>query len=1512
MWATEPASTTARHHRRRSSPWPSGSPKASPIDAGGVGRLAPASSKMRSAGGPCAPGISPGYARYIGRIGALAVALGIGAAITAGAGAAFADPSEADESSTSDNGPSPADTPDPVSPESDDSAATDAAGSSGSTTRTKIGADKVPDMQVDSSGGALTSTLGTQTTRPHAADDTSTELSDEPSESAEPPVDGIEAGATPTDTRSDASPASKHAVPSGVPKQGSKSAVTRTQSAVPDATPTATLTADEHRMTSAATPFTASSVGFGDASEPPSTVSVAPSVAPMPTVTDLATQQDTAGSEVTPGEAPVGVVSKLLPLVGLGITDADAPAMPIQTPIMWTVLALAQREIGGRGVRDTATGSIDTTAQKIGGSAPAEDLASVAPLAADTALGSATPSASVAPYSLLAGAVVILPTNSPPVFVSEQQSPDAATGVVTGQVVFSDPDGDPLTYALGGAVPATAQSLTVTPDGHYTYTPTDTARHNAADDDAVLSDTTDSFVMTVDDGQGGTADYTVALDIAPANTAPVFVSHQQSTDTGTGVVSGQVIFTDADGDTLTYTPDSGIPAASFAAASFAVAVTPTLTYGGSTTTDKGTVVVDTDTGNYIYTPTDTARHNAAADNADPQDLTDSFVMTVDDGHGGTADYTVALSVVSANAAPTVTATAGTPDPGTGAVPVTVTLADPDNDPLTLQITDPTHGDLAPDGTGNYTYTPTDTARHDSTITTDSVTLTVTDDHGGTGTYTLTLPIAPANAAPTVTATAGTPDPGTGAVPVTVTLADPDNDPLTLQITDPTHGDLAPDGTGNYTYTPTDTARHNAAGSGPSTDSVTLTVTDDHGATATYTLTLPISAANDPPTYLSDPQSTDTGTGVVSGQVVFTDADGDTLTYALGSAVPATAQSLTLTPDGHYTYTPTDAARHNAAGSGPTADSFVMTVDDGHGGTADYTVALSVVSANAAPTVTATAGTPDPGTGAVPVTVTLADPDNDPLTLQITDPTHGDLAPDGTGNYTYTPTDTARHDSTITTDSVTLTVTDDHGGTATYTLTLPIAPANAAPTVTATAGTPDPGTGAVPVTVTLADPDNDPLTLQITDPTHGDLAPDGTGNYTYTPTDTARHDAAGSGPSTDSVTLTVTDDHGATATYTLTLPISAANQPPVFVSHRQGADESTGVVTGQVVFTDPDGDTLTYDGSIITDKGTIVVDTETGNYTYTPTDTARHNAAADNVDPQDLTDSFVMTVDDGHGGTADYTVALDVLPANGAPVLVSGQQGADDSTGVVSGQLVYNDPDGDTLTYTIGGLSDKAESVTIDRNGNYTYTPTDEARQAAADAAAQEQPTANTFALAAVAAPDPTTDSFVVTVDDGHGGTLSTSVTVAIVAATVAGDVGGVDAGGPVLGGVAAGSGGGGGIAPGQAIVADQLAATAPAPAATALEERSDSGRTNGRDRGSRTSDSDVARRDSASPTGQPRSTGTSAPGISAPASELPQANSLPPGIGLTSRVENGTQAMAMSIIFLMVGGWVYGRRILEN
>lgn len=109
--------------------------------------------------------------------------------------------------------------------------------------------------------------------------------------------------------------------------------------------------------------------------------------------------------------------------------------------------------------------------------------------------------------------VPISPKNSPPTATKTVGTPNAATGVVTGTVKGTDSDKDTLTYS----VPATSAkgTVSITSAGEFTYTPTPSARNAAARSGASSSDKSDTFTVTVADGYGGSVAVPVTVTISP-------------------------------------------------------------------------------------------------------------------------------------------------------------------------------------------------------------------------------------------------------------------------------------------------------------------------------------------------------------------------------------------------------------------------------------------------------------------------------------------------------------------------------------------------------------------------------------------------------------------------------------------------------------------------------------------------------------------------------------------------------------------------------------------------------------------------------------------------------------------------------------------------------------------------------------------------------------------------------------------------------------------------------------
>ncbi|VCT91205.1 hypothetical protein MHAS_02919 [Mycolicibacterium hassiacum DSM 44199] len=325
--------------------------------------------------------------------------------------------------------------------------------------------------------------------------------------------------------------------------------------------------------------------------------------------------------------------------------------------------------------------------------------------------------------------------------------------------------------------------------------------------------------------------------------------------------------------------------------------------------------------------------------------------------------------------------------------------------------------------------------------------------------------------------------------------DIDDDPLrVVGVTQPT-GDnpgtvtLNPDGA--ITYTPHPSTASLGAGE-QVVETFTYTVTDAdwhlHGLRAllygnrhtdTGTVTVTVTGINDAPTANDDLAEVGED-GSVAIDVLGNDTDpdaNDTLTVQ-SFTQPTNGGSVTLNPDGTFTYTPGANAGPLGVGESLT-DTFTYTVTDSHGAAATGTVAVTVTGINDAPTANDDlAEVGEDGSVAIDVLGNDTDPDAaDTLTVQsFTQPTNGGsvtLDPDGNLAYTPGPNAQALNVGETLTDTFTYTVSDGNGGTDTATVTVTVNGANDLPTIPASSvniGSPDPATGAVAITMTIQDPD----------------------------------------------------------------------------------------------------------------------------------------------------------------------------------------------------------------------------------------------------------------------------------------------------------------------------------------------------------------------------------------------------------------------------------------------------------
>jgi VCBS repeat-containing protein len=449
-------------------------------------------------------------------------------------------------------------------------------------------------------------------------------------------------------------------------------------------------------------------------------------------------------------------------------------------------------------------------------------------------------------------------------------------------------------------------------------------------------------------------------------------------------------------------------------------------------------------------------------------------------------------------------------------------------------------------------------------------------------------------------------------------------------------------------------------------------------------------------------------GTVVGNIgTATDPDGDPLTYTV--TTPPTKGIVALVGT-EYVYTPNTLLPRDSY-----TDTFTVTISDiggavdhpyapnGHTTTQQISLTVDGTGIDIPPIVTPTQG-PRDAIGVVRGGLTVIDLDDltgAGRTFSLANgntpgatPTSAFTSLGGivslnqtTGNWTYVPAVSGHNILGIpnNTDTFVVTVDDGHAGGSVQTTVSVGADLGIETTGTDT----NPTSGAYSGGLNIPAGDNGLLTYSVgTGPSpKGTLFVTPTGGFIYTPTAAARHAAAATNATaadkTDSFTIKGTDANGRSITVaTVSVTISTTNAVPTGTATFNTPD-SNGLVTGSVSVTDADLDTLTYVGTA--GKGSVVF---TGtNFTYTPTLTARHNAAADGASTATKQDTISIEVDDGHGGVKSFTQTINITPQNNAPTFTTVTKGTSGLLGLTKTWTVngINDADGDTVTLSITTL-----------------------------------------------------------------------------------------------------------------------------------------------------------------------------------------------------------------------------------
>ncbi len=702
-------------------------------------------------------------------------------------------------------------------------------------------------------------------------------------------------------------------------------------------------------------------------------------------------------------------------------------------------------------------------------------------------------------------------------------------------------------------------------------------------------------------------------------------------------------------------------------------------------------------GLFDYDPRTSATLNALAVG---EIYSDSFTYTVSDGHGGTDQATVSVTVNGVNDPPVITLGTFTT---MGNVPFTfdpiVNVMDPDtSDVITIN---QLNGQPATVGTqitldsgatvtvGSITYDPTTSASMQGLsageTATETFTFGVSDGNGGTSVGSVTITIVGVNDAPVASPNEyfTTEDSVRSANVITDNTGDGvdtdvDGDAVTvLQVngsaanvgvlaTLPNGAALRVNSDGTFTYDASVSPLLNALAEGAVDNSTfTYTISDGNGETSTATVTVTVTGVNDTPTATPNSYVTDEDTALLDRLVVMDDSDPDsanlTLTKINGTPV-ALGTPMTL-PSGarvivtvnattsatEVDYDPTTSASLNALSAGSSdIDSFTYEISDGYGGVDTAEVTVTVNGVNDVPLAS----------------------DNGFVTDE-------DSAIDGNVTDYDTDVDTL--------DTITVTAVNGLAANVDTPFTTPLG-----------------------------------ATVQV----------DADGAFHYDPRTSTTLNALRVGQSqTESLSYTVSDGVGGTDTATVTVLVTGVNDAPEASDNAYATSEDAAVSgnlitddTGDGVDADDDNDSLrvaSVNGSavavgsaiILPGTGATLTVALNGGFTYDPTTSASLNALAAGATAQD---TFTYAINDGNGGVSTASVTITVTGVNDAPVAVgdSNATGEDDILNVVGVGVLENDsdPDGDAITvkgdsFPLMMTSAFGATVSMNQNGTFTYDPT---------------------------------------------------------------------------------------------------------------------------------------------------------------------------------------------------------------
>ncbi|NGN98286.1 cadherin-like domain-containing protein, partial [Grimontia sp. S25] len=716
----------------------------------------------------------------------------------------------------------------------------------------------------------------------------------------------------------------------------------------------------------------------------------------------------------------------------------------------------------------------------------------------------------------------------------------------------------------------------------------------------------------------------------------------------------------------------------------------------------------------------------------------SFTLTPPPNFNGTIIFTIEItdgqSTVTGNVSVNVAEVEDTPEititpveltedenVSEGSVIASIDATDGDGDALTITITNDPNGYFAIED-GKVVLTEAGAAAiDDDTLNLEEISVTVSVSDGKTTVEeTVTLPITRTDDDATVEGdTTATVTDGNGTVPAsasgTLNVVDPDsNNETTLDngTYKGEYGTLVVEN-GAWVYT-VDKELVAPLGEGEkATDVVTITASDG----STHEITLNIQGTNDPAQISGDVTATvvdNSGTMTATGTLSAADVDGTDNKF-IAETITTLRGEVTIDENGNWTYTTTDPT--GAIQRLPEGETLteVVTVRSEDG--TEQQIVLTIEGVNDLPVFSAIAERDVYESNdviSVSGTINVVDPDNGQYYMEAGTYVGelGSVTMDRAGNWTYTsdPAQNAALDSLKEgeqrVDTITVRSQDGTETEIKVTIIGTNDPAEIAGDIVGTVVEAD-GTMTTSGQLTATDVDGEnAFTPRTIEGRWGELTIDEDGNWTYSSDDgKGAINRLGEG---DQLTDTITVQSEDGTEQTITITINGTNDTAVFSGlNSVSVNETDSQITtsGSINVSDADyGEYFFQEGTFDGEYGEVTID-RAGNWTYTsdPSNTAEFDALKEG---EQLTDTIIVRSLDGTETEIIVTIVGTNDPAEIAGDIV-GTIVESDGTMSTSGQLTSTDVDGNDNAFMPQTIEGRWGEITIDANGNWTYSTTDE-------------------------------------------------------------------------------------------------------------------------------------------------------------------------------------------------------------